>query len=358
MKRIIISLLFLMGILAVKAQTTDVDTTIYQVVEEMPRFPGCEGLDTTMQVKLQCAQQSLLNFVYQNVIYPVEARENGHEGTVVVTFVVEKDGTISNPKVVRDVEGGCGAEAVRVVNLMNEVGAKWVPAKHQGKAVRLHFNLPVKFKLEEPLPYVLIENDTVYSHVDSTLRFVGGIEALQTQINDKLSYPEIGNDSCLIGSIDVRILVRPNNDVKILDITDYNDLGFDFWYESISASTSTMGKWYPAEYEGRKVTSAYDLNMTFIPTDKNCENRIEKYSLAGKLANEGAKLFNNNEQEAGIAKMTEAIELFPNDANLLYVRGQAYLEMNLFEEACIDLSKVKRIALIRSFDTILPLICK
>ena len=74
------------------AQELGIDTTIFKVAEEMPRFPGCEHLDTTMAAKTQCSQASLLSFMYGNIRYPLEARQNGNEGTVVIGFVVEKDG--------------------------------------------------------------------------------------------------------------------------------------------------------------------------------------------------------------------------------------------------------------------------
>ncbi|PKP34305.1 MAG: energy transducer TonB, partial [Bacteroidetes bacterium HGW-Bacteroidetes-15] len=66
------------------------------------------------------------------------------QGTVYVTFVVEPNGSISNVKLLRDIGGGCGTEAIRVVKAM----PKWQPGKQRGKAVRVQFNLPVKFILQ------------------------------------------------------------------------------------------------------------------------------------------------------------------------------------------------------------------
>ena len=102
---------------------------IFSVVEDDPEFPG--GMD------------SLLAFLQRNIVYPELARENGIEGKVYVTFVVETDGSISNVKVLRDIGGGCGQEAVRVVMLM----PKWKPGKQAGKAVRVQYNLPIYFVL-------------------------------------------------------------------------------------------------------------------------------------------------------------------------------------------------------------------
>lgn len=120
---------------------------IFVIAEDMPRFPGCEN-ESSKKEKEACAQKKMLEFIYANIKYPPIARENGVEGTAVVTFVVEKDGTVKSAKVVREIGAGCGEEALRVVELMNNKGIKWVPGKQRGKPVRVQFNLPVKFKLQ------------------------------------------------------------------------------------------------------------------------------------------------------------------------------------------------------------------
>ncbi len=120
---------------------------IFKVVEQMPRFPGCEDLGSEAEKK-KCAQEKMLEFIYGNIKYPAIARENGVEGTAVVRFVVEPDGKVTQAEVVRDPGAGTGEEALRVVNLMNQKGIKWVPGKQRGRPVRVQFNLPVKFKLQ------------------------------------------------------------------------------------------------------------------------------------------------------------------------------------------------------------------
>ena len=120
---------------------------IFKVVEEMPRFPGCENKGSAAEKKA-CADKKMLEFIYKNIKYPAIARENGVEGTVVVSFVVDKDGSIQDARVVRDIGAQCGQEALRVVNLMNSKGLKWTPGKQRGRAVKVQFNLPVKFRLE------------------------------------------------------------------------------------------------------------------------------------------------------------------------------------------------------------------
>lgn len=355
MKRLAIFLLLAAGCWSVSAQS---DTTVYKVAEEMPRFPGCEQLDTTAAAKAACAQQQLLSFVYGNIIYPMEARQNGNEGQVVVSFVVEQDGSLSSPRILKDIGGGCGLEVLRVINLMNEMNVRWTPGRIGGKVVRTNFNLPVRFKLEEEPPFAVVQGDTVYTRFDEPLSYIGGDEALIKWLQEKIDYPPSGNDSCLIGTIDVQILVRANGDVRIFDLTDFANLGNDFWYEAIDASTSTLGKWKPAVYEGHPVPATYDLTLYFEPTAPSCKTVIDNFKRATDLANEGSQLFNDGKQDEGLEKMTEAVALFPNNANFLFLRGQAYLDMNRLEEACADLSRARGIALNDWYSGVLPIICR
>ncbi len=112
-------------------------------VEKMPRFPGCENIRNKEEREV-CAQNEMLKFIYKNIDYPTIAIDTGVEGTVVIRFVVEKDGSIANAEIVRDIGAGCGKEALRVVKMM----PKWIPGKQSGRPVRVLFTLPVKFQLE------------------------------------------------------------------------------------------------------------------------------------------------------------------------------------------------------------------
>ncbi len=116
---------------------------IFKVVEEMPTFPGCESISDKVERK-KCVDKKLLEFIYSNIKYPAIARENSVEGMVVITFVVEKDGSITDARIARDIGAGCGQEALRVVKMM----PKWNPGKQRGRPVRVQFNLPIRFKLE------------------------------------------------------------------------------------------------------------------------------------------------------------------------------------------------------------------
>ena len=114
----------------VEEEVEEVEEEIFLVVEEDAEFPG--GLE------------ALSKYLSENIKYPQLAKENNIEGRVFVSFVVEKDGRVGNIKILRDIGGGCGAEAVRVVKSM----PRWKPGKQRGKPVRSQFNLPVNFSLK------------------------------------------------------------------------------------------------------------------------------------------------------------------------------------------------------------------
>lgn len=126
---------------------SDVLDVVLRSADEMPRFPGCEDMEASVRDKKKCADKEMLEFVYRNYRYPAEARRIGVEGTVVISFIIEKNGMVSDPKIVRDIGGGCGEEALRVVRLMQEQSIRWTPARQNGQPVRCMHNLPVKFKL-------------------------------------------------------------------------------------------------------------------------------------------------------------------------------------------------------------------
>ena len=102
---------------------------IFQVVEDMPEFPGGE--------------KEMLDFLYKNIKYPANARKEGIQGIVVISFVVTPSGNYTNVKSIREPNSSLGEEAMRVIKLM----PKWNPGKQRGQAVPVKYNLPIRFKL-------------------------------------------------------------------------------------------------------------------------------------------------------------------------------------------------------------------
>ena len=118
------------------------------IVEQMPRFPGCEGLATNAE-RDKCAQKKLLQYIYSNLEYPAIARENGIEGRVVVRFVVDKSGKINNVDIIRDPGGGCGDAVAKIIKNMNDLPQRWTPGRQGGRKVSVYYTLPVIYELKK-----------------------------------------------------------------------------------------------------------------------------------------------------------------------------------------------------------------
>ncbi len=110
---------------------TEHESTPFTFVEEMPEFPG--------------GDVNRIKFLSENIKYPQIARESGVQGPVYLTFVVEKDGSITNVNLLRGIGAGCDEEAMRVLKLM----PKWKPGRQNGKEVRVQFNMPIAFTLKD-----------------------------------------------------------------------------------------------------------------------------------------------------------------------------------------------------------------
>ena len=117
-----------------KSKDNPQEEVIFQVVEEMPQYPG--GMAEAMK------------FLSNNMRYPQTAQQAKIEGRVIVQFVVEKDGSVSNIGILRGVSPDLDAEAVRVVSMM----PKWIPGKQRGKAVSVKYTMPIMFRLQSPEP--------------------------------------------------------------------------------------------------------------------------------------------------------------------------------------------------------------
>lgn len=117
-----------------EAKETPADSTVkeevFMVAEQMPEYPG--------------GMKEMLKFLQENVKYPENAMKNNVQGRVIVQFVVEKDGTPTEFKVLRSVDPDLDAEALRVMKAM----PKWKPGMQKGQVVRVKFTVPVSFKLQ------------------------------------------------------------------------------------------------------------------------------------------------------------------------------------------------------------------
>jgi periplasmic protein TonB len=115
---------------------------IHKITEKMPYLASCEGL-TSEDERRTCTQNAMLEYIYKHLKYPALARENGIEGSVIISFVVDKTGKLKDLEVVRDIGAGCGAAASKVIKGLSN----WSPGYHNDHAVSVKYTIPISFKL-------------------------------------------------------------------------------------------------------------------------------------------------------------------------------------------------------------------
>jgi len=220
---------------------------VFQIVEEPPQFVG--GISAQAQ------------HLRTNLTYPEEALEMGLQGTVFVSFVVEKDGSISNVEILRGVHSSLDNEAIRVVKNM----PKWTPGKNNGIPVRTQSTMPVRFALlieeeQQNLP----DNIIIFQAFDSIPpQFVGGERALTSFFENNLRFP-IGfyGRRPRFGTVLVSFVVEKDGSISnarvIHSITPYLDR------EALRV-IRMMPRWIPAKVYGKPVRFYYVMPVGFRP---------------------------------------------------------------------------------------------
>lgn len=361
----ITSLVFLLAHVAglLSAQSPAPDTTIYEVAERMP-YPLLKSCNPALHEGWtddsirQCAELQLLSLLSKNIRYPEAARLKNTQGTVVVSFVIEPSGRMTYIKLLKDIGDGCGEEALRVLMALDTIGLRWQPAQMDGNPIRIRKSLPLRFKLQEALPYyVTEENDTIYSIIDADPAFQGGMDSLISFVYNRLQYPTAYFDSCKTGVIEMSLVIYDDGSLNVDNQIDFMNLGADFQWEAIRLANRTEGLWTPAQYQGKSVTTTLPLRVLFKSPGKSCAATNDRFDRATILADEGAQLLEQQKQDEAIQKWTEALALFPNNTEWLYYRGTTFMNTNRREEACQDYNTVKRVLGLTWFESIRKIIC-
>ncbi len=133
MKSLLVVFIFLAFSTIGKTQsdTVKADDTVFDFVEVQPEFPG--------------GNEALFKFIADNIVYPPSAKEEGIQGKVYIQFVIDKDGNVTKPQIMRGVNPALDREALRVISLM----PKWKPGYLRGKPVLVKYTIPIMFKLKE-----------------------------------------------------------------------------------------------------------------------------------------------------------------------------------------------------------------
>ena len=152
MKNMTLSITLTLFALSIYAQTEQneprykEDNEIFKVVEEMPRFPGCEEKGLSNDALKECSNNKLSLFIGKNLKYPKDARESSIQGKAIIQFVVNKQGKLEELKLLRDPGSGCGDAAMEVIKKMKDE-ITWIPGKQRGQKVKVQFTLQITFKL-------------------------------------------------------------------------------------------------------------------------------------------------------------------------------------------------------------------
>ena len=247
----------------------DNNDPIYDEVDEMPRYPGCEEVADKEERK-NCAQKKFLTFLYTNVKYPKTAQKNGTEGTTVIEFTIKKNGYAGDFKIIRPLGDGCDKAAVAALEKM--VDTKWTPGIKDGKNVNVKMVVPVKFKLAG-------DDDTktksTYKVVDEMPRFPGcdegdNLEKMKCSntkmfsfIGQHLKYPEAAKKGEVEGTVVVSFIV--NKDGKIEKIKNVKSVGSGC-DKAAMAVVQKMQKeitWTAGKHKGKTVAVEMSLPFKF-----------------------------------------------------------------------------------------------
>lgn len=213
------------------------DTVIFIDVEEPPTFPGGDS--------------ALVAYLKHNLHYPPAEKEKGIQGKVVVGFVIEKDGVVSNVEVKRGIGEECDAEAVRVVKEM----PNWEPGKQSGIVVRMGMVLPISFKIVEP-PI----DTTIYTMVEKMPTFPGGEFKMYEFLAMNIRYPQRARQDGYSGTVYVRFIVEPDGTITNIEVA--KGVGGGCSEEAVRV-VKMMPKWIPGEAFGKKVRVTYTLPVNF-----------------------------------------------------------------------------------------------
>ena len=258
-----------------------VNDTVFDIVDEMPEFPG--GID------------AMTGFVASNIKYPQDAIDEGKEGRVFVSFVVEKDGWVSNVKVLKGVCESIDEEAARVVRGM----PRWKPGMKDGKPARVSFQLPVTFKLDQMnnehktiVRTVIAEDESgehstksstatypdepikdnmkpdkngVYQIVEEMPQFPGGEKALMEYIAKNLTYPQEARDKGVEGRVFIGMVIEKDGSVSNVRVLRGIGGGCD---EEAMRVIKSMPKWKPGMMKGEPVPVSYQIPINFKLSEK------------------------------------------------------------------------------------------
>jgi len=243
---------------------SDTANVVYEVVEIQPSPPG--------------GMAGWNKYLMENLRYPTNAQRKGIEGTVIVAFVVNIDGTTTDIEILRSVGGGCDEEVIRIV----KGSPKWTPGMQRGTPVRTRMRLPLRFMLggtdpsrdstevslnAVPLPPAMDGQDSsqegaalFFDVVDTPPSPVGGFEAWSRHLSENLTYPTSARMKGIQGTVLVSFIVNTDGTIEGIELVQGIGGGCD---EEAIRIIKSSPSWTPGMIKGKAVRTRMKIPISF-----------------------------------------------------------------------------------------------
>lgn len=308
MKDILSILLLLLLAFNMDAQSNDMKyhdgDDVFKVTEQMPLFPGCEE-SADSRKKQRCSHNKMMKYIESNLIYPETAKKQKVEGRAILQFIVQKDGTLTEIKCIRNPGAGTGEAAMDILHKMNEEGIVWSPAKQRGKPVHLQYTLPVSFRLDKkedeamlaaflgkdvkgsnpngmptlppPPPPPPAPEEEVFKVVEQMPRFPGcedqklddqvlnkcAREKMTEYIYANLVYPKIAKDNKIEGRAIIQAVINKKGKVENVRIVRDPGAGCGEAAKQVFEDMNDKMTWKPGKQRGRPVRVLITIPVKF-----------------------------------------------------------------------------------------------
>lgn len=138
--KVLLLLFYLSTNICLAQQEHNLDTTIYNTVEQLPRFAGCEDLDIDLLAKKACSDQKMLTYIYDRVNIPTSIDRSMLGSRVVISFIINKKGQVTSPVILKSMHPDLDSLFIQLVSAM----PSWIPGRHKGKIVNVRRILPIR----------------------------------------------------------------------------------------------------------------------------------------------------------------------------------------------------------------------
>jgi TonB family protein len=221
---------------------------VFTAVENTPTFPG--------------GQKAFEKFLAQTIKYPAEAVKNKVQGRSIITFIIEKDGSLTDLKVVRALGNGTDEEAIRAL----QASPKWKPGKQNGHTVRVQYTVPVSFVLDKNnksaavISKEQLGDKSVFTAVEQVPAFPGGEAGFSKFTSATIKYPKAAREANVQGRVVASFIVE--KDGSLTDIKVIRGIGYGADEETVRM-LRTSPNWKPGMQNGKPVRVAYSVPINF-----------------------------------------------------------------------------------------------